>query len=113
MYFLGRKEHAHGALYGDSWAARLWQEYAKADRRWGGADLGVVSLEVLTVGVMAPLGVWVCVLLWRAGRAAAVAEVARVKGLEKVAWFWAAVVATGELYGGEFSCCCLPGSFWW
>lgn len=102
VYFLGRKDHAHGAYYGTTWAAKLWQEYAKADKRWGGADLGVVSLEILTVGLMAPLGVWICVLLWRAGKAKLRADTVRAKALERSAWFWGLVVATGELYGGMF-----------
>lgn len=29
--------------------AYLWQEYAKADARWGWSDPNVVSLEILTV----------------------------------------------------------------
>ncbi|KAF2497332.1 Emopamil-binding protein [Lophium mytilinum] len=89
VHFLGRGERLYGAAYGTNVFARLWQEYAKADRRWGGVDLGVVSLELLTVGVGAPLAAWVCVLLCRPeGRG----------GLGK--WWWMSVLATGELYGG-------------
>ena len=55
VYWLGREDRIYGASYGEGLFSRLWQEYAKADRRWGGTDLGVVSLEVLTVFVGAPL----------------------------------------------------------
>jgi hypothetical protein len=55
VYWLGRADRLYGANYGDGPFAKLWQEYGKADRRWGGVDLGIVSLEVLTVCVGAPL----------------------------------------------------------
>lgn len=55
VYWLGQQDRLFGANYGEGMFSRLWQEYAKADRRWGGTDLGVVSLEVLTVFVGAPL----------------------------------------------------------
>jgi hypothetical protein len=90
VHFLGKTDRLYGAAYGTNPFARLWQEYAKADRRWGGVDLGVVSLEVLTVGVGAPLAAWVCVLLSRGeGKG----------GLGR--WWWMTVLAVGELYGGE------------
>ncbi|KAI9849210.1 MAG: hypothetical protein M1830_007126, partial [Pleopsidium flavum] len=38
-YFLGHKDRLYGSNYGTNPTARLWQEYAKADSRWGGADL--------------------------------------------------------------------------
>lgn len=84
--FLGDSKHLHGSFYGTSTTARLWQEYAKADKRWGGSDLTIASLELLTVFVMAPLALYVCRLLR--------------KQEHTKAWFWMAVVATGELYGG-------------
>jgi hypothetical protein len=86
VFFLGDSKHLHGSFYGTSTAAKLWQEYAKADKRWGGSDLTVASLELLTVFVMAPLALYVCHLLR--------------KQEHTKAWFWMAVVATGELYGG-------------
>ena len=49
VHFLGIKDRHYGSFYGTSPTAMLWQEYAKADARWGGADLGVISLELLTV----------------------------------------------------------------
>lgn len=86
--FLGDASRLYGAFYGSSPAALLWQEYARADARWGGSDLTVISLELLTVFVMAPLAVWICYALRKGdGRA----------------WFAMVVVATGELYGGEYS----------
>ena len=70
--------------------SRLWQEYAKADKRWGGTDLTVVALEILTVFVAGPLACWICYLLSKDEK----------KGVLKK-WFWMIVLATGEIYGGE------------
>jgi hypothetical protein len=85
IHFMGQSERLYGAFYGTSPMSLVWQEYAKADRRWGGSDLGVISLELLTVFVMGPLALYVFTLL------------AREKNSE--AWFWACVIATGEIYG--------------
>ena len=87
--FLGYADRTYGSAYGTNPFAKLWQEYAKADRRWGGADVTVISLELLTVFGAGPLAVWVCELL-RRGR-----------GEEGRLWFWTSVLATGEIYGGE------------
>ena len=84
--FLGHEDRHYGAVHGSSPTAKLWQEYAKADQRWGGADLTVISLELLTVFAAGPLALWVCELLRRG---------------DSSVWFWATVLATGELYGGE------------
>jgi hypothetical protein len=89
VFFLGQSDRLYGAAYGSGPFSRLWQEYAKADRRWGGADLTVVSLELLTVGLGAPLALWICELLRRGEKG----------GNRK--WFWMIVLATAELYGGE------------
>jgi hypothetical protein len=86
MSFLGDSDHLYGSFYGSSLTAKLWQEYAKADKRWGGSDLTVVSVGLLTELVIAPLTLYVCYLL-------------RTHQLNK-AYFWMAVVAAGELYGG-------------
>lgn len=62
--------------------------YAQADRRWAGADLTVVSLELLTVLGAGPLALWIC---W---------------GIARKDWrvnFWMVVLATGELYGGRLA----------
>lgn len=88
VHFLGRVGRNYGAAYGNSWHSALWREYAKADKRWEGTDLTVVSLEVLTVGVGGPLACWICLQL--------------VRERWGSAWFWMCVLATGELYGGKF-----------
>ena len=90
-YFLGYADRSYGSAYGTNPFAKLWQEYAKADKRWGEADLTVIGLELLTVFGAGPLAVWVCELLRRG------------KGEEGRLWFWASVLATGELYGGEWT----------
>lgn len=90
VYWLGREDVLFGARYGTGPFSRLWQEYAKADKRWGGTDLTVVSLEILTVFVAGPLACWICYLLSKDER----------KGVLKK-WFWMVVLATGEIYGGE------------
>jgi hypothetical protein len=90
VYWLGREDRQYGANYGTTPFSRLWQEYAKADKRWGGVDLTVVSLELLTVFVAGPLALWICWLLSKDER----------KGVLKK-WFWMIVLATGEVYGGE------------
>lgn len=90
VYWLGAKDKLYGANYGTGPLSKLWQEYAKADKRWGGVDLGVVTLEVLTVFVATPLALWCAYLLTKEER----------KGVLK-RWFWMMVLATAELYGGE------------
>lgn len=84
--FLGQSGRLYGSFYADNPMASLWRDYARADRRWGGSDLTIISLELLTVFVMAPLSVYICHLLRKQDVASA--------------WFVMAVVATGELYGG-------------
>ena len=88
VYFLGYADRLYGNQYGSNPAAKLWQEYAKADRRWGGADLTVVSLELLTVFGAGPLAAYIC-------------ELVRRRDSGGKLWFWASVLATGELYGGR------------
>jgi hypothetical protein len=90
VFWLGKEDLLYGANYGTTPFSRLWQEYAKADKRWGGVDLTVVSLEILTVFVAGPLALWICWLLSKDER----------KGVLKK-WFWMIVLATGEVYGGE------------
>ena len=88
VYFLNHKDRLYGSAYGSSPHAKLWQEYAKADKRWGGADLTVISLELLTVFGAGPLAAYTCYLIER-----------RDPGGKL--WFWASVLATAELYGGK------------
>jgi len=64
--------------------------YAQADKRWAGADLTVVSLELLTVFGAGPLAAYIC---WRIQR----------KNFSVP--FWMVVLATGELYGGFMTFC--------
>jgi hypothetical protein len=103
VHFLGpaARDRVFGAAHGTGPFSMLWQEYAKADRRWAGTDLTVVSLELLTVCVGGPLALWCAELVrrgeWRAGRTAQGVYHANRK------WFWMAVLATGELYGGQSS----------
>ena len=94
VYFLGHKDRLYGSKYGDNPFAKLWQEYARADKRWGEADLTVISLELLTVFGAGPLALWVSELI-RQG-----AGTGRGGSKSGKLWFWASVLATGELYGG-------------
>lgn len=68
----------------------LWMVYAKADKRWAGVDLAVVSLELLTVFFDGPLAVYVCYCL--------------AKKDPKVS-IWMIILATCELYGGKLHKC--------
>ncbi|MCJ1311684.1 hypothetical protein MMC25_005357 [Agyrium rufum] len=95
VHFLGYKDRLYGANYGTNIFATLWQEYARADARWGGADLTVISLEILTVGIGGPLALYIADLIRRgAGTSVGGAK------LNAKLWFWASALATGELYGG-------------
>jgi hypothetical protein len=67
--------------------AQLWMVYARADKRWAGIDLAVVSLEILTVFLGVPLCGLICYLLAKRNPMANV---------------WMIVLATMELYGGEW-----------
>jgi len=120
VYFLGYENRLYGSNYGleTNLLAALWREYAKADRRWGGSDLTVISLELLTVFLGGPVAVWVCVCLARDSSSPSVKEGEKSKvgghrgsgsgkkglGLGR-AWFWMVVLATGELYGGFMTFC--------
>jgi EXPERA (EXPanded EBP superfamily) len=98
VYFLGQKSRQYGALYSTAPMARLWQEYAKADHRWGGADLTVISLEILTVGLAGPCATYIAYLISKIMSAPPGREKAK---LQAKMWFLATMLATGELYGGE------------
>jgi hypothetical protein len=88
------RDRSYGSNYGTNPMAKLWQEYARADKRWGEADLTVISLEILTVAVAGPLALYVSELI-RKGAGGGTGG----KGSGKL-WFWASVLAAGELYGG-------------
>lgn len=98
IYFLGQKSRRYGALYSSAPMARLWQEYAKADHRWGGADLTVISLEILTVGLAGPCATYIAFLISQIVPKPAGRERAK---LQAKMWFLATTLATAELYGGE------------
>ena len=114
VYFLNRPDRVSGAAYGTGPFSLLWQEYAKADRRWGGTDLTVVSLEILTVFIGGPLALW-CAEMVRRGEWNVYNEEKKKKktggvgvgggggGVDNRKWFWMIVLATGELYGGQLN----------
>lgn len=87
--WLGHTDRLYGANFGGAGNpfAALWRVYAQADFRWGRADANVVAIELLTVLVAGPLAVYVAWLLAKGRREASV---------------WMIVLATGEIYGGEF-----------
>lgn len=100
VHFLGQENRLYGPNYGSNPFAKLWQEYAKADKRWGGSDLTVISLEILTVFVAGPLALWVCYLLTQEGDVDVQTRSGPKKRLGVRSSFWMSLLATGELYGG-------------
>jgi hypothetical protein len=65
--------------------AYLWQDYARADSRWGTADPTIVALEILTVLGAGPLAGYCAYLLSQ----------------NKFSYhYWAVVLSTAEIYGG-------------
>ncbi|KAI1342678.1 Emopamil-binding protein [Xylariaceae sp. FL0016] len=89
--YLGYTNRAYGPQAGGSNPfAQLWMVYAKADRRWAGADLSVISLELLTVFVAGPLACLVCYGL---------AEKDPRTNIVMI------IIATMELYGGFITFC--------
>jgi hypothetical protein len=95
VFWLGDRDRLYGVSYGANPLALLWQQYAAADRRWGGTDLTVISLELLTVVIGTPLALWICYQIVQ-GEKSTQGKVVYKK------WFWMIVLATGELYGGEW-----------
>ncbi|KAK7966791.1 EBDP3 protein [Apiospora aurea] len=88
--FLGHTDRAYGPQAGSSPFAQLWMVYAKADRRWAGADLSVISLELLTVLVAGPLACLVCYGIYKRDPRTNIVMI---------------IVATMELYGGFITFC--------
>ncbi|KAL1870809.1 hypothetical protein VTK73DRAFT_2438 [Phialemonium thermophilum] len=89
--YLGYTDRVHGAQAGGgNPLAQLWMVYARADKRWAGVDLGVVSLELLTVFVVGPLAVSVCYDLSKRNPRANITMI---------------IIATAELYGGFMTFC--------
>ncbi|KAI9736974.1 MAG: hypothetical protein M1834_000563 [Cirrosporium novae-zelandiae] len=91
VYFLNRPDRLYGPAYGDGATALLWQEYAKADKRWGGSDLSLISLEILTAAIAGPGALFICYLL--------VKSKGQAFQNSATLWFTAVVVAWGEIYG--------------
>ncbi|KAK0392396.1 hypothetical protein NLU13_1891 [Sarocladium strictum] len=84
-----------GRLYGpqaggDDFFAQLWMVYARADKRWAGVDLGVVSLELLTVFFDGSLALYICYC---------------IRNKDPKASIWMIVLATCEIYGGFMTFC--------
>lgn len=110
--FLGRGDRLYGSFYSEGPMARLWQEYAKADRRWGGADPTVISLELLTVFGAGPLAFYICTLIvsitnnsynHNTKNSASGTGTGTGTGTgrnEAKLWFTAVVLSTAEIYGG-------------
>ncbi|KUI71030.1 Emopamil-binding protein-like [Cytospora mali] len=89
--YLGHDDRIWGAQAGgDNAFAQLWMVYAKADRRWAGADTGVISLELLTVFLVGPLACFVCY------------DIARRNPRANIVM---TIIATAELYGGFMTFC--------
>lgn len=92
-YFLNRKDRLYGNSYGSNVPAQIWQEYARADSRYAGVDITTLSLEIVTVFLAGPLALYVAESIRR--------DVKQRGGrLAGGTWFWAGVLAVGELYGG-------------
>ncbi|KAF4981110.1 hypothetical protein FZEAL_3017 [Fusarium zealandicum] len=89
--YLGYSDRVYGAqTAGGNPFAQPWMVYARADKRWAGVDLGVVSLELLTVLFDGPLALYVCYCLARKDPKASI---------------WMIILATCELYGGFMTFC--------
>lgn len=96
-FFLGRSDRNYGSYYSTNAMARLWQEYAKADTRWGGSDLTVISLELLTVLLAGPAALYICYLIAKLSNTQ---DMVYRATLDARMWFVVLVLSTGELYGG-------------
>jgi len=80
----GNPEISYGTKFSSAPLGKLWNEYAKADRRWGEADVGIVCIELVTVLLGGPVALWVAGMVRRG---------------EGRRWFWISVLATAEIYG--------------
>ncbi|CAP80878.1 hypothetical protein E8E15_010223 [Penicillium rubens] len=97
-FFLNDPTRIYGPAYGTGPSSRLWQEYAKADRRWAGADLTVISLELLTVFLGGPAAIYICYLLCQSSNEKISAK--SRGGVKATLWLVSTMLATAELYGG-------------
>jgi hypothetical protein len=100
LVLFDRPDRRYGAFYSSGPMARLWAEYAKADSRWGGADLMVISIELITVFLDGPGAVYICYLIAKIANG----KEAALRGQYQARlWFVAIVVATLELVGGFYT----------
>lgn len=90
VYFLNKPDRVYGPHRGNSMFARMWMDYAKADWRWAGTDLSVISVESFMLFVVGPMGIWVAEKIRRNGGI-----------ISKKAAFWMAVIAAFETFGSE------------
>jgi hypothetical protein len=97
-YFLNDPTRLYGANYGTGPTSRLWQEYAKADSRWGVADVNIISLELLTVILGGPAAIYICYLLTRSSNESLTTK--SRGGIKAKLWLVSIALATAELYGG-------------
>ncbi|KAL9608753.1 MAG: hypothetical protein Q9167_006425 [Letrouitia subvulpina] len=93
-HFLGRSDRLYGNVYGSSALASIWQEVARADARYAGIDLTTLSLEIITVALAGPMAIYVAEKVRRD------VQGQKRRKLSANTCFWAAVLASGELYGG-------------
>ncbi|KAK4162764.1 putative Emopamil-binding protein-like protein [Cladorrhinum sp. PSN259] len=70
---------------GENVMAKLWMVYAKADRRWAGVDLTVLSIEIITVVFAGAMAVLVCY------------DIAKRNPRKNLVMI---ILATAEIYGG-------------
>lgn len=97
-HFLTHSDRLYGPAYGTDASARMWQEYAKADRRWAGADIGVISLELLTVFLGTPAAFYVCYQTYQSSRQRS--DASATGSAKAKMWIVATALAICELYGG-------------
>ena len=83
--FLKQPDRVFGSKYGSNWGSALWNVYAAADKRWAVADPTIISIELITVLIGAPLAIYICYGISRRQNDVA---------------FWTIVLAVGEIYGG-------------
>ena len=93
-FFLGHRDRLYGNAYSNNIFSAPWHAVAKADSRYAGIDLTTLSLEILTVFLAGPLALYVAESIRRDGKRSCWTQVSGST------WFWATVLASGELYGG-------------
>lgn len=91
-----------GAAFSDAPMAKLWQVYAAADLRWGIGEPNIVAMEILTVAGAGSIAAYVVYLISRdeSSSSSSSSSPSRSQRGGKEKWFWMAILATMELYGG-------------